>query len=83
MSICKIKLKSCNKDKQEGFRELRDNVSDKLWCCSHHDSDLSLIDIQVWDVVDVHPFESAADAAVRTSQKHHREASWKTHKMTI
>lgn len=44
---------------------------------SHHDGDLPLVDIQVRHVVHIHPFESAADAAVCPSQEHHREASWK------
>ena len=42
---------------------------------SHHDGDLPLVDVEVRDIVDVHPLESTADAAVRPSQKHHRETS--------
>lgn len=42
---------------------------------SHHNRYLPFVDVEVWDVVDIHPLQSAADAAVCASQKHHRKPS--------
>lgn len=64
----------------QGNRLRQHEVSDDAWNktrrrCSHHDGDLPLVDVEVRDVVDIHPFESAADAAVCAGQEDHREAS--------
>lgn len=72
-----FKVNLFNQDKQEDLSTEIPSLTRSIYCDgkTHHDSDLSLVDVQVRDVVDVHPFESAADTAVRTSQKNHREAS--------
>lgn len=76
LQIFKVKF-IFSEDKQEELVTSAQRYHHYLSAYTHHDSDLPLVDVQVWDVVDVHPFESAADAAVRARQKNHREASWK------